>query len=376
MLSQAYCAERQPRFDAGRIFRIFRDLIARGRFRRGSWRVKNFEAAARSEWESTIPKTPDLPEATRRYLLDRLCPHYAWADGLSVNYAGLLRSTSMGTSLLSACAVLVPIIGYILRFSFRMEIGYKIPTWLELGLIVAILSITFHGQRRRWHERWLNYRQLAELLRQYCYLAPLGCPLPSPRPPAHTGSNPHRSWVDGMFRVIARDLGLAPANARPRYLLAIGGMMDKILAGQIDYHKTNHKIMHKLSHRVHLIGTSLFVITLLACVAHLVPLPISKEDSPWLVSWLVLLAVVPPALGAAFYAIANQGEFERSADRSSAMTDELESLRANDLDEAIKSVPEGSAALRRAAQRIAATMIAETMDWSFVFRYRKLNLPG
>ncbi len=312
VLSHAYFAEKQPRFDAGRIFRIFRDLIARGKFRRGSWRVRDFEPTARSDWESTIPTKPDLPEATHHYLLDKLCPHYAWADGLSVNYAGLLRSTSMGTSLLSACAVLVPIIGYILRYSFRIEVRYKIPTWLELGLIVAILSITFHGQRRHWHERWLNYRQLAELLRQYCYLAPLGCPLPSPRPPAHVGSDPHRSWVDGMFRIIARDIGLAPGNAKPGYLLAIGEMIDHILAGQIDYHKANHKIMHRLSHRVHLIGTSLFVVTLLACVAHL--LPSSRQESPWLVSWLVVLAVVPPALGAAFYAIANQGEFARSAD--------------------------------------------------------------
>jgi len=378
MLSHAYCTEKQPRFDAGCIFRAFRNLIARGQFRSGSWWVADFEPKTRGEWEETLLDEVEVPDATRSYLLDKLCRHYAWADGLSVNYSGLLRSTSMGTSLLSACAVVVPIIGYILRFSFDVERQHRIPPSLELGLIVAILWITFYGRRRRWHERWLNYRQLAELLRQYCYLAPLGCPLPSPRPPAHVGADPHRSWVDGMFRTIARDLGMAPAKLRAGYLRSMGKLIDNILADQIHYHKSNHEVMHKLSHRVHLIGTCLFVVTLLSCVTHLLLPPHMKLPGMerWIESWLMLLAVVPPAFGAAFYAIANQGEFERSADRSEAMREELQSLRSTDLDQALKCVSQGSAALRQAARRIAAAMIAETMDWSFVFRYRKLNLPG
>jgi hypothetical protein len=371
--SHDYCLEKQPRFDAGRIFRIFRDLIARGQFRKGSWEVADFEPSTRRDWEESILRGAEVPEATRVYLLDGLGPHYAWADGLSVNYSGWLRSTSLGTSLLSACAVLVPMVGYLLRAAYGIENQHRIPPLLEFSLIVAILWITHHGQKQRWHERWLNYRQLAELLRQYCYLAPLGCPLPSPRPPAHVGADPHRSWVDGMFRTIARDLGIPPANAKPVYLRAMGKMIDNILEGQVGYHKSNYKVMHKLSHRVHWLGTCLFVLTLLACITHVL---IPREAPSWVEPWLELLAVVPPAFGAAFYAITIQGEFARSADRSEAMGEELNSLRENDLSEAIQSAPQGSAALRQAAQRIAATMIAETMDWSFVFRYRKLNLPG
>jgi hypothetical protein len=373
LLSHTYCAETQPRLDAGRIFRIFRDLIAKGTFKRTSWRVKDFEPAARGQWEQEIPPVPKLPESTRSYLLDKLCRHYAWADGLSINYAGLLRSSSMGTSLLSACAVLVPMLGYLLRTSFHMDERYnRVPPSVEFGLIVIILWITFHGQRKRWHERWLNYRQLAELLRQYCFLSPLGCPLPTPRPPAHVASDPHRSWVDGMFRTIARDIGLAPGRANIVYLTAMGTYIDTVVEGQIIYHDSTHKIMHRLSHRVHLIGTSLFVVTLLACITHV----FMGKGAEWLEPWLEVLAVVPPAFGAAFYGITIQGEFARSADRSLAMSEELKSLRDDDLKEAREAVSEGSAALRRAAQRIAGTMIAETMDWSFVFRYRKLNLPG
>ena len=364
--SHAYCAEKQPKFDAGRLFRIFRDLLVRGRFRRGSWRASDFEESARSEWTKMIAQSPGLPEDTRHYLLDRLCPHYAWADGLSAYYAGLLRSSSMAINLLSAFAVLIAMIGWICHF-YHWELQ-RIPAATEFGVIAVILAITYHGRRRRWHERWLNYRQLAELLRQYCYLSPLGCPLATPQLPAHFRSGPDRSWVDCMFRTIARDLGLAPATVNRDFVFSIGELIASILAGQIEYHKANRKTMTKLSHRLHHIGTALFVITLLACVAHV----LTGEESPW----LLLLATVPPAFGAAFYGIASQGEFARTADRSLAMARELESLQTADLHNALNSPNESFAALRQAAQRIAGVMIAETMDWSFVFRYRTLNLPG
>jgi plasmid maintenance system killer protein len=93
-------------------------------------------------------------------------------------------------------------------------------------------------------------------------------------------------------------------------------------------------------------------------------------------SWLLLLATVPPAFGAAFYGIANHGEFSRSADRSLAMARELEAIRSAGLDKALASPHETFAALRQTAEKLASVMIAETMDWSFVFRYRTLNLPG
>jgi len=251
--------------------------------------------------------------------------------------------------------------------SYHLEMR-RIPAFTEFALITIILAITYHGRRNRWHERWLSYRQLAELLRQYCYLSPLGCPLATPSPPAHFGSGSDRSWVDGMFRTIARDLGLAPAVVDRGYLASIGKLIENILDDQIGYHEGNCKTMSKLSHRLHHIGTTLFVVTLLACIVHV----FHNAES----NWYVILATVPPAFGAAFYGIASHGEFARTADRSRAMALELTSLQSIDLRNALDSSSESFAALRLAAQRIAGVMIAETMDWSFVFRYRTLNLPG
>jgi len=363
--SHAYFAEKQPKLDPGCIFRIFRDLVARGRLRIRSWRLPNFEKSSRDEWEKMIASSPGMPQDTRCYLLDRLCPHYGWADGLSTYYAGVLRSSSLATSLMAAFSVLVPMADYVFG-RHGIDLG-RIPALTEFSLIVIILAITWHGRRRRWHERWLNLRQLAELLRQYSYLAPLGCALATPPPPAHFRSGFDRSWVDGMFRNIARNLGLAPAVVNHAYVSSVAKLIADILEGQVKYHEGNHETMHKLSHRLHLIGTALFIGTLLACVWHVI-----FGESPW----LLLLATVPPAFGAAFFGIANHGEFSRSADRSLAMARELEAIRSAGLDKALASPHETFAALRQTAEKLASVMIAETMDWSFVFRYRTLNLPG
>jgi plasmid maintenance system killer protein len=58
------------------------------------------------------------------------------------------------------------------------------------------------------------------------------------------------------------------------------------------------------------------------------------------------------------------------------MARELEAIRSAGLDKALASPHETFAALRQTAEKLASVMIAETMDWSFVFRYRTLNLPG
>ncbi|MGA3262560.1 MAG: DUF4231 domain-containing protein [Terracidiphilus sp.] len=364
-LSRAYYAEKQPWFDGGRFFRIFRDFVATGRWRWGSWRVANFESSARAAWQAAIAQIHDFPEGTRHYLLDKLCPHYAWADGLSTYYAGKFRSCSVAINLLSACAVLFALVGPVSIYQHH-DID-SVAASIELCMIAAILLLTFYGRQRRWHERWLNYRQLAELLRQLSFLGPLACPLPSPQLPAHFGADPHRPWVDGMFRMIARDLGLAPGKTNRRFRAALGAWVNNILTEQIRYHHDNATIMRKLNHHLHRVGTGLFIATLLACLTHL-----ALGESVW----LLLGATVFPAFGAAFYAISNQGEYARIADRSQAMSRELEAVQNNELSAALSTGDESLAELRKVAERVAACMIAETVDWNFVFRFRSLDLPG
>jgi len=365
-LSHIYFAERHPRLNGGLLFAFFRDLVAKGRLRWRSLRVAPFEESARRAWHTDLTGAPPVPAATQSHLLHKLCPHYAWADGLSKYYGGLLRSGSLAANLLSALAVFCALAGPLAE-SFELKLN-RLPSLIEFTLITAILLLTYFGRHRKWHERWLNYRQLAERLRQYFYLSALGCALPEPRYLPHFGQDPERSWVDGMVRAVVRDVGLAPASVNHNYVSSVGRLIENILADQVRYHKDNRGNMSKLSHRIHTAGTVLFAITLAACIVHVI---VGGEAA-----WLLMLAAAPPALGAAFYGISNQGEFARSGDRSFAMARQLESLKKNDLAKALASTNERFAHLREAAIRIADVMISETVDWNVVFKYRPLNLPG
>jgi hypothetical protein len=377
---RVYFAERQPRFNAGWFFRWFRDLVAEGRLWPGSMRMADFEQSAGADWSASIGT--GMPEATRSYLLDKLCPHYAWADGLSTYYGGLLRSGSVIANLFAANAVFFALIGVLadsidlwdkrVTFVARNHVLHawfnRLPSMIEFLLITAILVIIYRGRRKAWHQRWLKYRQLAERLRQDSFLAPLGCSLLKPRETAHFGADPNRGWVDAMFHSITRDIGMAPGSVDTGYLLAVGELMDKVLKGQIRYHELNHERMEKLNHRLHRVGTGLFAITLVACVVHVA---VAGEAA-----WLLMLATAPPALGAALYAITSQGEFARSADRSQAMEHELTQLRTIDLPAALKAGSQTFEELRKVARSVAEVMISETNDWNIVFKYRPLNLPG
>ncbi len=385
---RAYFSERQPGFQSAWFFRWFRDLVTEGRLWPGSMRVANFEETARSEWREAMGN--GLPEATRRYLLDKLCPHYAWADGLSQYYAGLLRSGSVMANLCAAGAVLFALAGLLAdsielwskrvravgRHPHLLEWFNRLPSLIEFLLIAAILSIIYAGRRKQWHQRWLKYRQLAERLRQSSYLWPLGCSLLKGREWPHAGLNEspkagldaNRNWVNALFHAIARDIGLAPGRVEPSYVRAVGAWMDRTLEGQIRYHEGNHEKMERLNHRLHGAGIALFAVTLAACVAHLI---LGGEAA-----WLLTLATAPPALGAALYAITSQGEFARSADRSLAMSRELTALRSADLPQALGAGGEMFAEVRKVALRVAEAMMAETDDWNVVFKYRPLHLPG
>jgi hypothetical protein len=378
--SLAYFREQQHGFDAAWLFRWFRDLVAEGRLWPGPMRIADFEENARKEWSAAIGDR--LPEATRRYLLDKLCPHYSWADGLSQHYAGLLRSGSVLANLCAASAVFFALAGPLAdsidlwnsrihgasRDSLLLHWFNRLPSLIEFLLIAVILLIIYAGQRRQWHQRWLRYRQLAERLRQSSYLWPLGCALLKVREAPHSGSDLNRGWVDGMYHAIARDIGLVPGSVEPAYVLAVSGLMEKILEGQIRYHQRNHEKLEKLNHRLHLAGAVLFAVTLAACVAHVI---LGGEAA-----WLLMLATAPPALGAALYAIASQGEFARSADRSLAMSRELAALQSTDLPQALDARGAMLAEVRKVALSVAEVMTAETNDWNLVFKYRPLHLPG
>jgi hypothetical protein len=240
---------------------------------------------------------------------------------------------------------------------------------------------------RHWHGRWMEYRLLAELIRQIRLLIPLGGGRPFPRIPAHLGvyGNLDQSWMYWHMRALARVTGIPSEKVTPRYLLDCLDYLGKIVGvgggGQLQFHEATARRSHHIWHRLHVAATALFILTILSILVHLL-LGLSGSAAPWLHTeflerhhatidgWLVLSAATLPASGAALAGIANHGEFARLAKRSSAMADAFRQFGAQiDALKAEAASNPGALTLSRVAglaEAIADVMVEEVSDWRVI----------
>lgn len=357
-LSRTYFEEKQPAWTWGFVFEGFCDIFALDRVDTGGARVEDFNEAAEAEWQAVWDSCPDFPQSVKDQINDKFLAHYTWADGLANYYSNIYRSSFVANYLMAALAVL---------FALLPPIPMLENLWVlcELALIIVIIAITAVGNLRHWHERWIDYRLLSEQIRHLRFLVPLGLTTPAFRVPAHdTYGDPRSSWVNWHFRGIVREAGMVGAKIDGEYLASYRDFLSRQeISSQIAYHKRNSPRFHRIHHNLHLIGGGLFVLTLIACLAHLY-----VHDY-----MLTVLAAVLPAFGAALYGIRTQGEFELIAKRSDAMSAHLENLR-NEIDKP-DFVP-SYRLLGRIAESTAEVMSSETLDWRIVFQSKRLVLPG
>lgn len=297
------------------------------------------------------------------------------ADALAQQYATRYRDAFVGNYLMGAMAVVAALVGFV----------SPVGTVTELLLIAGILLVTHRGRRGQWHERWLGYRLQAEQLRHLALLRPLGRALPTVRVPAHAPeSDPSRLWTSWLARARTRELGLASGRITSGALAAYRGELQAMLAGQVAYHAQSAHRNHVLAHRIHLLGTSLFYLTLVVCVAHLAleiwhhshvpagpPAPVTGPDAFSMNGALTFLAAVLPAFGAAFAGIASQGEFERVSHRSRAMGQQLAALLPR-----LAGAGTSSDACAAVAVQGVEIMTAELLDWQTTFRAKPIVLPA
>ncbi len=112
----------------------------------------------------------------------RLRGHYAWPDKRGDLFADAYRSGYVLTYLLSAIAVLVALLPMAAGLEGEAQ---TICVVIEFVMLLGILLLFVIGRTRRWHERWMEQRLLAELIRQLRVLIPLGGGRPFPRTPTH-----------------------------------------------------------------------------------------------------------------------------------------------------------------------------------------------
>jgi hypothetical protein len=376
---RAYYAEREPRVRLAGIWTLFRNLVGYGRISRVPLRGASSEEAIAQAPETEWPSDGSTSAAA---LNDRLRPFYEWPDKLAVLYSDRYRGAFILTFLFAAVAVGMALFPLALGLADHSP-GEMAFTVLELVTIGSLLWLVFLGRRRQWHERWIDYRLLAEMVRTTRLVAPLGGTRPFPQVPAHWASygQPATTWMAWYVRAVERDLTLPSVRVDRGYIGEAIDDLFRVLASQSTFHDRNGQRCERIHDRLHLSGNVLIVSTLLACGAHIVfglpYLPQIDGASPMLTFFAAFL----PALGAALAGIANQGEFRRIARRSMAMKEQLDRflreaavVRERLHNEAIAPAQrfDEAAALSADAARL---LINEVLDWRVVVLDRPLQPP-
>lgn len=295
-------------------------------------------------------------EAFRRHW-ETLAKHYSRADILALRYQRLYyKAGSMIYALAAAAATTA---------AFQ---GIFLPAWprialLEVLFIAAILAIVWIGNKRKWHDRWIDYRFLAERLRSAFFLSAAQVGLETIRPPRVLRlAEPSREWIYAAFASVWNDL---PPSQRVEPIL-LAGLKRYLLRAWVDDQKVYHRktsLRHGRRHlRMSRLGLGFFAVTFAAALIHAL-----HVGPGWLQKTSLFLAIASPILAGSLAAVRTHREYDRNSKRSAEMALHLESLaepmeRADSREELIAIVKE-----------IEETMLHENEDWRVVVRFHELE---
>ncbi len=293
--------------------------------------------------------------------IDLLERSYSWADGLATHFAQTYRSGHIFNFLLGGVAVCLGLAAFMAP---RLKFG---EAALELLITLAIILNSVIGQRREWHRRWLDYRQLAERLRPMRSLKLLGIAAPDP-PGTETNPVPKR-WIDwyasGIWRAMPCPSGAIDRDCAARLGRAIA---DHEIEPQVTYHLRNAEQIEALDQRLEQVGMVLFAATVLITLATVVGLGLGSDFVNRYGNWFTLISAGFPALGTAVFGIRFQGDFGGDALRSKATADTLRQIDG----EIRKDVSLSRAA--DLAEQAARIMLGDLDEWRLVNEQRDLSV--
>jgi hypothetical protein len=367
-----YQAEIKPRFNLAIIWKLFRDFMDVGRVRPPNIRVTPFERQIRAAWP--VIGDPHLAKPTpaaASWINAHLRGHYAWSDKLADLYADKHRSGFVAASLMAATAVFIALVPAAAHFDSQTSLATAV---FELFILVLMVSMPIFARRGRWHQKWLEYRVLAELVRALQILIPLGGARPLPRTAAHLAAygDPAQSWMNWQARAIARAVGLPDARVTADYIrVNLDDMLDFLGTttpphGQIGFHHINCERMERIHHRLHRLTLILFAVSIGAVGLNWLTRFAWPEFMDRLNQWLMLFSAFLPALGATFASINNQGEFARLQRRSHAMADSLRAVRERVLNLDTEPHPPALPVVSELAAQISTMMVDENTEWRIV----------
>lgn len=296
---------------------------------------------------TSLVEPPNAPDPT-------LVLHYQRADMLAVNYAQVHRSVFVLIYLVGAFALSTAVAALffvIARPSF---------TLFEGVLLFLIFAFVICDRWRRWRERWLDYRLLAELLREADLLAHIGRSLPHHILADLAIEHENRAWVPWLAAALSRATPVVGARYDHAYLERLRNYAAVVrLADQIGYHDIAQRRNQLLNKRLRILSEVLFFATLAMVLLEL----LVPDYAKYLLA--AFWAACFPALATASFGIRNQAEFEIVGRRSQRMRARL--VRQRERIASLVGPRLSSEVLGREILRAAEIMVSDAAEWASIF---------
>jgi hypothetical protein len=298
--------------------------------------------------------------------MSALAQAYGWADAIGVQFAQTFRGAFVLNFLFAAFAVVLAVTSILGHEKFP----FIFP---EIALILAVVINTAVGRHQRWHQRWLEAREVAERLRVALPLWALGV-----RPSTFfSGEEP--TWIGWYARAVVRAQGPRSGALDAKGLEAARSVLAGMLRNQCGFHERSEHRMHRLEHRLERLGLLLFLATLFtaglyvlfALALKIFHCSISEESYEFIKHVVVALTAGLPALATATYGIRVIGDFEGVAKRSARTRAALDRLV-----ETAERDPLDLGTLRVRARTAADAMLGDVENWRLAAESRTLAIPG
>jgi hypothetical protein len=324
-------------------------------------------------WARTREAAEGIAGASFREILNaRLRERWIRTDNLAVHYSHRFRSAFVTNFALAAVAVLVGLLAVLFWESKGLKAVFVV---VELMLIGIILWNTRRGRIEAWHDRWLDYRSLAEALR------PARLPLligSSPiRPGSDVASTPGQSWIAWYVRASLREIEPPTAVIGSRELHTVLDVtLTEEVDGQLAYHRKNAAQLRLLDHRLEHAAEVALWATVASGLVYILTYGLYAAD--WQSAADVykplatLLGGTLPVIGAAIFGIRATGDFRSAARLSQRMVAELEHLRAVLMTQLAAPNP---LAVRRLLGQVGRAMSDDLRIWGMIYSEREL-VPG
>jgi SMODS and SLOG-associating 2TM effector domain 1 len=327
----------------------FDDLDAYNRARIPARRLQEHTDGQRRSWEDAAVRTGSLsPEL--QLCVRWIVPYLGRADFLARRYQRYYLWFGTALFALSALATGAAAVQVLSPAQFEPF------AWLEAFFMLVALAILALGRWRQVHRRWISCRALAERFRMGFFLCATGLEPDSPVAFQRLRLLAQgQDWTGRGFREVWA--GRPPPGGPPASLQQLKRfLLSAWIDDQLDYYRRSARRQGRLERVFTWLVGAFFVCTLLLAAAHGLG-SLLHRAAPLPAEWLIVFAVMLPAVAAATRGIQAQREYEANASRFRRIAQRLDAIRTR------ISTAADQRTLQAAVESAVVEMLEEHRDW-------------